>query len=390
MTTYKAILQILKKNKGSLLLGVIIMAIITLFYAGQLTRDAEELTKVKLAILSEDDSNLEKNFVTYLAKQHTLVDLQGTSKKSLDDALYFDEVQYILEIPKDFSAKLSKGETVSLASKTRPATFSQSLVDTTVNNYLNTYLTYQKQLPSLSQQELLEKTMITLNKNGEVQFDSTYHKKKKQNVTGQIYNLLAYGMFMSIFSGYAAVNLAFNRKEIRERNSCSPISRRKLARKISLGNLSYAIVCWLIFLVFVQFVTCGGFDHVHGYFVLNTVAFFIAIISFSIMITSVLQNEDAIAGINNIFIMGSCFIAGVFVPSQFLPDVVNKIAAFTPTYWFVQNNDLIGQTVAFNQTFLTKFLFQSGVLLAFAAAFWVIHLITMREKGTWSSRNVQA
>ncbi|MGO3780761.1 MAG: ABC transporter permease [Enterococcus viikkiensis] len=390
MTTYKAILQILKKNKGSLLLGVIIMAIITLFYAGQLTRDAEELTKVKLAILSEDDSNLEKNFVTYLAKQHTLVDLQGTSKKSLDDALYFDEVQYILEIPKDFSAKLSKGETVSLASKTRPATFSQSLVDTTVNNYLNTYLTYQKQLPSLSQQELLEKTMITLNKNGEVQFDSTYHKKKKQNVTGQIYNLLAYGMFMSIFSGYAAVNLAFNRKEIRERNSCSPISRRKLARKISLGNLSYAIVCWLIFLVFVQFVTRGGFDHVHGYFVLNTVAFFIAIISFSIMITSVLQNEDAIAGINNIFIMGSCFIAGVFVPSQFLPDVVNKIAAFTPTYWFVQNNDLIGQTVAFNQTFLTKFLFQSGVLLAFAAAFWVIHLITMREKGTWSSRNVQA
>lgn len=390
MTTYKAILQILKKNKGSLLLGVIIMAIITLFYAGQLTRDAEELTKVKLAILSEDDSNLEKNFVTYLAKQHTLVDLQGTSQKSLDDALYFDEVQYILEIPKDFSAKLSKGETVSLASKTRPATFSQSLVDTTVNNYLNTYLTYQKQLPSLSQQELLEKTMTTLNKDGEVQFDSTYHKKKKQNVTGQIYNLLAYGMFMSIFSGYAAVNLAFNRKEIRERNSCSPISRRKLARKISLGNLSYAIVCWLIFLVFVQFVTRGGFDHVHGYFVLNTVAFFIAIISFSIMITSVLQNEDAIAGINNIFIMGSCFIAGVFVPSQFLPDVVNKIAAFTPTYWFVQNNDLIGQTVAFNQTFLTKFLFQSGVLLAFAAAFWVIHLITMREKGTWSSRNVQA
>lgn len=390
MTTYKAILQILKKNKGSLLLGVIIMAIITLFYAGQLTRDAEELTKVKLAILSEDDSNLEKNFVTYLAKQHTLVDLQGTSKKSLDDALYFDEVQYILEIPKDFSAKLSKGETVSLASKTRPATFSQSLVDTTVNNYLNTYLTYQKQLPSLSQQELLEKTMTTLNKDGEVQFDSTYHKKKKQNVTGQIYNLLAYGMFMSIFSGYAAVNLAFNRKEIRERNSCSPISRRKLARKISLGNLSYAIVCWLIFLVFVQFVTRGGFDHVHGYFVLNTVAFFIAIISFSIMITSILQNEDAIAGINNIFIMGSCFIAGVFVPSQFLPDVVNKIAAFTPTYWFVQKNDLIGQTVAFNQTFLTKFLFQSGVLLAFAAAFWVIHLITMREKRTWSSRNVQA
>ncbi|MBU5585476.1 hypothetical protein KQJ29_39355, partial [Enterococcus sp. S181_ASV_20] len=47
---------------------------------------------------------------------------------------YFDEVEYILEIPKDFSEKLAQGEGVKLASKTRPATFSKSLVDTTVNN----------------------------------------------------------------------------------------------------------------------------------------------------------------------------------------------------------------------------------------------------------------
>lgn len=127
-----------------------------------------------------------------------------------------------------------------------------------------------------------------------------------------------------------------------------------------------------------------------GYFLLNTVSFFVAIVSFSILITSILQKEDAISGINNIFIMGSCFVGGVFVPSEFLPDAVNKIAAFTPTYWFVQNNELIGKTVSFDQAFLDKFLFQSGVLLAFAAVFWVIHLITMREKGTWSLKKVQA
>ncbi|MFM2489232.1 hypothetical protein ABW365_15085 [Enterococcus avium] len=38
MTTYKAILEILKRKKGSLLLGIIIMAVITFFYAGQLTK----------------------------------------------------------------------------------------------------------------------------------------------------------------------------------------------------------------------------------------------------------------------------------------------------------------------------------------------------------------
>lgn len=390
MTTYRAILQILKKNKGSLLLGIIIMVVITMFYAGQLTQDAEELTGAKIAVLSEDDSAIEKSFVDYLGKQHTIVKMKDTSQKSLDDALYFDEVEYILEIPKDFSAKLSKGEAVKLASKTRPATFSQSLVDTTINNYLNTYLTYQKQLPNLSQKELLQKTKTTLSKDGKVHFDSSYHKKKQQKVTGQTYNLLAYGMFLAIFSGYAAVNLAFNREEIQRRNSCSPVSRRKLSRKISTGNLAYAVFCWIIFLAFVLFITKGSFDQVMGYFVLNTVAFFAAIVSFSILITSILQNEDAISGINNIFIMGSCFVGGVFVPNEFLPNAVNKIAAFTPTYWFAQNNKLIGKTVDFNQSFTDKFLFNSGVLLAFAAAFWVIHLITMRERGTWSLKKAKA
>ncbi|MGK0604148.1 ABC transporter permease [Enterococcus gilvus] len=390
MTTYRAILQILNKNKGSLLLGIIIMAVITFFYAGQLSQEAEELSGAKIAILSKDDSAIEKGFVEYLGKQHTIVKLKDTSQKSLDDALYFNEVEYILEIPKDFSEKLAEGKPVKVASKTRPATFSQSLVDTTINNYLNTYSTYKKQLPNLSQDELLKKTKATLSETGSVHFDSSYNKRKTQRVKGQIYNLLSYGMFMSIFSGYAVVNLAFNRETISRRNSCSPLSRRKLARKISLGNLLYSLFCLVIFLAFVQLVIRSGFDQAIGYFILNTVAFFMAIVSFSIMVTSIMQNEDAIAGINNIFIMGSCFVGGVFVPSEFLPSAVNKVAAFTPTYWFAQNNELIGKTIHFNRVFLDNFYFQSGVLLAFAAVFWVIHLITMREKGTWSLKKVRA
>ena len=382
MTTYKAILEILKKKKGSLLLGIIIMAVITFFYAGQLSKDAEELTGAKITILSKDNSAIEKGLVDYLGEQHTIVKLKDTSQKKLDDALYFDEVQYILEIPKDFSEKLGRGEGVKLVSKTRPATFSKSLVDTTVNNFMNTYLTYQKQLPEESQKNLLKRTRKTLSKEGKVHFDSTYHNKKRQRVSGQIYNLLAYGMFMSIFSGYAVINLAFNREEISRRNSCSPVSRRKLSRKLSIGTLAYSIFCWVIFLAFVMLVTRNRFDQVVGYFVLNSLAFFAAIVGFSVMVTSFMKNEDAIGGINNIFIMGSCFVGGVFVPSEYLPNVVNKIAAFTPTYWFAQNNELIGKTVAFNQAFLDTFLFQAGILLAFAAAFWVIHLITMREKGS--------
>lgn len=381
MTTYKAILQILIKNKGSLLLGIIVMAIITFFYAGELQSNPTDLSGAKIAVLSDDSSAAAQAFEAYLKTQHDVVTLEDDSQKGRDDALYFYQVDYILEIPKAFTQELNAGNKAEVLSQTRPGTFSKTLVDTTINNFINTYQTYQRTLPNASMAEILAYTKETLSKDGTVQFDQTYHQKQSQTAKGRMYNLLAYGLFMSIFSGYAVVNLAFNQPEIRRRNSCSPVSRRKLSRQISIGNFLYALFCLFVFSEFMTAITKGAFDQVTGYFMLNTLAFFAAMVSFSIMVTSLLTKSEAVSGINNVFIMGSCFIGGVFVPSEMLPDIVNKIAAFTPTYWFAQNNQLIGETVTFNQQFLDTFAFQSLVLLAFAGAFAVIHLMTMREKG---------
>lgn len=381
MTTYNAILQILKRNTGTLLLGIIIMGIITIFYAGQLKAEPDELGGAKIAIFDQDDSAISHALVEQLSTQHERVTLEDTTQKGIDDALYFDKAEYILTIPKGFGADLAAGNKATVDSQTKPGTFSKSLVNTTINHFLNTYQTYQEQMPSVNQTEILTMTKDTLSKEGTVHFDNTYYQKRRQTVKASIYNLLAYGLFMTVFSGYSVINLAFNRKEIKDRNSCSPVSRRKLSRRISMGSLVYSFVCLIIFSVFVFFATESGFNQLTGYFLLNTLVFFSVMIAFSILVTSLIKSSEAISGINNVFIMGTCFISGVFVPSDILPEAVNKIAAFTPTYWFVQNNELLGKTVEFNQAFKEQFLHQSLILLAFTAVFLAVHLITMKEKG---------
>lgn len=381
MTTYNAILQILKRNTGTLLLGIIIMGIITIFYAGQLKAEPEELGGAKIAIFDQDDSAISHALVEQLSTQHERVTLEDTTQKGIDDALYFDKAEYILTIPKGFGADLAAGNKATVDSQTKPGTFSKSLVNTTINHFLNTYQTFQEQMPFVNQTEILAMTKDTLSKEGTVHFDNTYHQKRRQTVKASIYNLLAYGLFMTVFSGYSVINLAFNRKEIKDRNSCSPVSRRKLSRRISMGSLVYSFACLLIFAVFVFFATESGFNQLTGYFLLNTLVFFSVMIAFSILVTSLIKSSEAISGINNVFIMGTCFISGVFVPSDILPEAVNKIAAFTPTYWFVQNNELLGKTVEFNQAFKEQFLHQSLILLAFTAVFLAVHLITMKEKG---------
>ncbi|GCF92884.1 hypothetical protein NRIC_07750 [Enterococcus florum] len=381
MTVYNAILQILKRNKGTLLLGLIIMTIITFFYSGALKDSTNELEGAKVAVFDQDDTAISQGLIKQLKGQHELVNLEDSSQKGLDDALYFNQVDYILTIPKDFAKTLEQGELAKVETQTKPGTFTKMLVNTTINHYLNTYLTYQKEMPHLSSAELLNQTAETVEEKGTVHFDQTYHQKRKQIAKGRIFDLLAYGLFMTVFSGYAVINLAFNREHIRKRNSCAPVSRRKLSRYLSIGSLVYSFFCLIIFTVFLLVITKSGFDQLTGYFLLNILAFFCVMVAFSIAATSLVKSEEAISGINNVFIMGSCFVGGIFVPAELMPDIVNKIASFTPTYWFAQNNALIGKTVEFNQSFKDQFLQQTLILLSFAAVFIVLHLITMKEKG---------
>lgn len=118
-----------------------------------------------------------------------------------------------------------------------------------------------------------------------------------------------------------------------------------------------------------------------GLFSLSILAFFLTMITFSTLVTSLVKSSETISGVNNVFILGSCFISGVFVPSEFLPDIVNKIAGFTPTYWFVRSNMLIDETITYDTKFFEALGLNLFVLLAFSAVFMVLHFMNMREKG---------
>lgn len=389
MTTYNAVWQIIKRNYGSLLVGIISMGVITFFYARQITTNTTELNGVNIAIINEDSSDISKSLEKEVLNHNNGVTLKNTAEKTKDDALYFGEVDYILTIPKGFGSKLASGESPSVESETKPGSYSSVFADSSINTYINTYKFYQTQFPSQSEQELLTMTEKNLAKEGKVHFDQSYQKVRRQSLKAAIYNLLAFGLFTTIFSGYAAINLVFNKKEIKDRNSCSPVSHRALSRKISCATFIYAFVCFVLFSLFVFFSTGVDFDLADFYLFLNSVVFFSVMVSFSILMTSLIKNSETISGVNYVFIMGTCFISGVFVPSSVLPSIVNNIASFTPTYWFVQNNNLIGSTVDFKGFILGEFGTHLLIMIGFTLVFLVIHFITMKESQSTQLFNSQ-
>lgn len=379
MTIYKTVMKIVRTNRGNLIIGIVITLVITFFYAQSTTSINSSLEGTNIAIISEDDAAISQELTSYLGKQQTIVSLDDTSQKGIDDALYFNQVSYILFIPADFSEKLFAGELPQLDIQARPDAFSKSLVTQQINHFLNTFLRYHSLLQDETQ--ALAATKETLAVSGEVIVDKGFSERANQAVKGMMFNVLAYGLFMSIFSGYAVVNLAFNQEQIKKRNRYSPVSKRKINRSISFSLFGYSSFLTLLFLLFLIVYTQSGWTSATGYFVLNVLMFFLPILTFSSCATTLVTNSEAISGISNVFILGSCFLGGVFMPAEFLPEIVTKIAAFTPTYWFVQNNTLIGSTMNFDASFQQEFGFNCLILLAFAAAFLVVQLILGKERG---------
>lgn len=80
MTTYKAILEILKE-KGQFAARNHHHGCDHLFLRWAINQRCGRINRGKIAILSEDDSAIEKGFVDYLAKQHNLITLKDTSQK---------------------------------------------------------------------------------------------------------------------------------------------------------------------------------------------------------------------------------------------------------------------------------------------------------------------
>lgn len=382
MTIYNAILQILKKNKGSLVLGVVITFAVTFLYSNVApsSADVSNMETASVTIIDEDNSELSQALASYIEKRANVTSLEN-NQKSKDDALYFRQTDYILTIKKGFSDDLSVGKTPVMEVQTRPDSFSKSLMDTYINNYLNTYSDFQK-ASNASTTALIKTTNESLTTSGKVALDSNYAQKQKRQATASVFNLLAYGLFTSIFTGYAVINLAFNRPEIKRRNSCSPFSKQKLSRRISTGLLGYSVIIALAFVAYMLIFTKSGLNAYTGYTLLNTAVFFLVMVSFSTFITSFIRSHEAISGISNVFIMGSCFLGGIFVPASIMPAFVLKIGAFTPTYWFARTNELIAESAQLNADFQKEFLFNLLILLCFAAAFLILNLVAMREKRT--------
>lgn len=381
MIIFKTILQILKRNKKNLIISIGITLLLVFFISSQLKTNYLDQSTLKIAVVTQEDNALTDSFKDYIKKNQSLVNLPNISNKTITDALQFGEVDYVVWLPHTMMNELKELQKNQLKTQTKEGSYKASWGDRVVDHYFNTYQLLQKNNPEKEANDLITMTTQVVNKTGNVVLDPTYQKKQDNMLRSITFNVIAYGLFLIIFASFTTINLTFSHDNLKIRNNLAPLSKRVFNRKVQLSILAYIGTLTFLFIVFLLIFTKAEVNLMTFLLIINALSFTTTMISLASLVTTNLKNAEAINGASNLIIIGSCFIGGVFVPSQILPNFINKLASFTPTYWFTQNNLLLGQTLKYTKQTLHQFVFHCFILLAFTCAFIVIqYLLKMEDK----------
>jgi ABC-2 type transport system permease protein len=118
---------------------------------------------------------------------------------------------------------------------------------------------------------------------------------------------------------------------------------------------------------------------------INALVFTIAALSISYLVGLLLKSRDAQRAIANVLALGFSFISGVFVPQEFLSDKALTIASFTPTYWYVKANNVIGTLSSFSFNNLSDVFIYMLIELGFAMAIFSVALVVSKQKRVTNS-----
>ena len=384
MLVYKAFFKIIYKNLSELLIYVVVFLSLAIFLssANSSTQSTDFTgTKLNIAFINQDkNSKLVNGLKNYLDKNANIVHI-GNDDKKLQDALFFRQIEYILRVPEGFTDGMLNREAIKLQRTAVPGSAGSVYIDSVVNKYLNTAMIYINNIKNLTEDQLVSYIEEDLSNETQVYVNNFGNQTSKSNGVVYYFNYLAYSIQAILILGVCAVMLVYNNIDLKRRNLASPLKPKYMNFQMILGNLSFAVITWLI--------TITASFFIHGKYMftsngllllLNSFIFTFAALSLSFLLANIVKSRNAMSAATNVFALGSCFISGVFVPQEFLSKPVLDIASFTPTFWYVKANNLIVDMTSFTLENLAAVIHCMLIVFGFAVALLSISLVIIKQR----------
>lgn len=378
MTVFKTFLKILNKNKFIIILYTLFL----IFFGGFNMQTSESninfvASKPDIMIVNYDEEKgITKDLIKYIEENSNVVDLKN-NEDAINDALFYRDVNYVVYIPKNYNKDFMDGKNPEIEIKST-GDYQSSFAEMLLSRYIKVANIYQKRINS--EEELINKINETLSKKSEVKITSKLDTNILSKATFY-YNFANYSIMACLIYVICLILASFKDIKIQKRTIISSTNYKNLNRKILLSNSLFSIILWMIYVV-LSFILVGDIMFsIHGiFYLINSFVFTICATTIALFIGNIVSNKNAISGIVNVIALGSSFLCGAFVPMEWLPDGVIKIAHILPSYYYISNNEVLKTLELINLNTIKPILLNIIIVLSFSIMFIILTNIVSKRK----------
>lgn len=367
MIVFKTFLKVLYKCKVPIIIYTVFLLFFSIF--NMQTSDSSisfEASKPDILIVNNDGDNLiTNNLINYLKKNCHLVTIKN-DPQAQEDALFYRDVHYIIDIPKNYHEDFLNGNNPSLKIKSAND-YQSAYSEMLLSNYLK--------VANIYRQEIKDETQLVnqINETLEKQIDVKMNNKIDTNSLAKAsfyYNFLNYCLLAGSVYVICLIINSFKQENILKRTVISKMNYQKYNRLLLLSNGLFAFSLWLFYVLLSLILVGKAMFTLQGLgYLINSFIFTFCALTIAFMIANLKINKDAISGIINVVALGTSFLCGAFVPMDYLPDFVLKIAHLLPSYWYIKTNELLKNMQLFNFENLKPVLLNMVILIIFSLIF---------------------
>ena len=378
MTVFKTFLKILNKNKFIIILYTLFL----IFFGGFNMQTSESninfvASKPDIMIVNYDEEKgITKDLIKYIEENSNVVDLKN-NEDAINDALFYRDVNYVIYIPKNYNKDFMDGKNPEIEIKST-GDYQSSFAEMLLSRYIKVANIYQKSINS--EEELINKINETLSKKSEVKITSKLDTNILSKATFY-YNFANYSIMACLIYVICLILASFKDIKIQKRTIISSTNYKTLNRQLLLSNSLFSIILWMIYVV-LSFILVGDIMFsIHGiFYLINSFVFTICATTIALFIGNIVSNKNAISGIVNVIALGSSFLCGAFVPMEWLPDGVIKIAHILPSYYYISNNEVLKTLEIINFNTIKPILLNIIIILSFSIIFIILTNIVSKRK----------
>lgn len=378
MTIFKTTLRIVRSFLLSLLIYLALPFLMTmLFISSSATTQPEYKTSsINYAAYDHDQSLVSKALLDHIAKTNTPHDIPEQLDE-IRDALFYGQIDYVLEIPEGFGdAVLAGAPDIPLAKQTAPTSILPQALDNQIERFVTTVQRFASADRTATTAETLERALAVIEVPSRVTTVDV-GQAADTDALAVTFRFIAYTLLNLSFSIISQTLLAFRQRQIMERNLVSATSPTTINRQLVVSIMLVSLSAFALNLLPLFFVLKTDFWQTPVYLLLgNVLCFALVAISMGFLASTIFrQNSGASNGLQVVVPLLMSFFAGIFVPLEFIPERIRQIGSFMPTYWYNDSIIALENAVQINGELTRRFVRNGAIQLAFAVVLFIVYFL---------------